>query len=224
MNGSLVHIWQCACRWVCMLGLACAISSCMWQEADAVVAMADSIDQTQHVIYDDTVALRKTIHTLNNPLGRTFKRSTLGKAFYYMGRNLEDDYSQVARAAECYVAADWLKIDDPIYRGRVNSCMGRICGNYNKDSLSLLFYERALEHFALCDDTIYYARGLLNVGKLLGALHQFEEADSILRLAAKYDFTDAYRYSVNDAFAHHFYRLKLLFRQTLLYIIYKKLL
>ena len=208
MKGSFVHIWQCACRWVCMLGLACAISSCLWQEADAVVAMADSIDQTQHVIYDDTLALRKAIHTLNNPLGRTFKRSTLGKAFYYMGRNLEDDYSQVARAAECYVAADWLKIDDPIYRGRVNSCMGRICGNYNKDSLSLLFYERALEHFALCDDTIYYARGLLNVGKLLGALHQFEEADSILRLAAKYDFTDAYRYSVNDAFAHHFYRLK----------------
>ena len=208
MRNLIVHIWQCACRWVCMLGLACAISSCLWQEADAVVAMADSIDQNHHVIYDDTLALRKAIHTLNNPLGRTFKRSTLGKAFYYMGRNLEDDYSQVARAAECYVAADWLKIDDPIYRGRVNSCMGRICGNYNKDSLSLLFYERALEHFALCDDTIYYARGLLNVGTLLGALHQFEEADSILRLAAKYDFTDAYRYSVNDAFAHYFYRLK----------------
>ena len=53
-----------------MLGLACAISSCLWQEADAVVAMADSIDQNHHVIYDDTVALRKTIHTLNNPLGR----------------------------------------------------------------------------------------------------------------------------------------------------------
>lgn len=191
-----------------MLGLACAISSCMWQEADAVVAMADSIDQNHHIIYDDTIALRKAIHTLNTPLGRTFRRSTLGKAFYYMGRNLEDDYSQVARAAECYVAADWLKIDAPIYRGRVNSCMGRICGNYNKDSLSLLFYERALEHFALCDDTIYYARGLLNVGKLLGALHQFEEADSILRLAAQYDFTDAYRHSVNDAFAHNFYRLK----------------
>ena len=141
------------------------VSSCgRWHEAEVVIAMADSIDQTEHVIYDDTVALREVIHTLNNPLGKTFKRSTLGKAFYYMGRNLEDDYSQVARAAECYVAADWLKIDDPIYRGRVNSCMGRICGNYNKDSLSLLFYERALEHFALCDDTIYYARGLLNIG------------------------------------------------------------
>ena len=211
MKGSLAHIWQCACRWVCMLGLTCAISSCLWQEADAVVAMADSIDQNHHVIYDDTVALRKTIHTLNTPFGRTFKRSTLGKAFYYMGRNLEDDYSQVARAAECYVAADWLKIDDPIYRGRVNSCMGHISGKYNKDSLSLLFYERALEHFALCDDTIYYARGLLSIGTMLDALHRFEEADSILRLAAQYQLTDNYRCSVNDAFAHHFYRLDALY-------------
>lgn len=202
------HICQSACRVVCVLVLLCGLVSCRWHAAEAVIAMADSIDQTEHVIYDDTVALREVIHTLNNPLGKTFKRSTLGKAFYYMGRNLEDDYSQIARAAECYVAADWMKIDDPIYRGRVNSCMGRISGSYNQDSLSLLFYERALEQFALCDDTIYYARGLLNVGKLLGALYQFVEADSILRLAAQYDFTDAYRYSVNDAFAHHFYRLK----------------
>ena len=206
-----IHIWSNACRWVCMLGLmcglACGMSSCQWHEAETVIALADSIDQTEHVIYDDTVALRNVIQTLNNPLGRTFKRSTLGKAYYYMGRNLEDKYSQVARAAECYVAADWLKIDNPIYRGRVNSCMGRISGTYNQDSLSLLFYERALEEFALCNDTIYYARGLLNVGKSLSALHQFEEADSILRMAARYEFTDAYRYSVNDAFAHHFYRL-----------------
>lgn len=208
MKSLLVYTFQSACRVVCMLGVVCGISSCRWHAAEAVIAMADSIDQTQHVIYDDTMALRDVIHTLNNPLGRTFKRSTLGKAFYYMGRNLEDDYSQVARAAECYVAADWLKIDDPIYRGRVNSCMGRISGNYNKDSLSLLFYERALEHFALCDDTIYYARGLLNVAISLDALCNFEKADSVLRLAAHYELTYAYRYSVNDAFAHHFYRQK----------------
>ena len=190
------------------LFLIALLSSCRWHEAEEVVAMADSIDQYHHVIYDDTVALRKAIYTLNNPLGRTFKRSTLGKAFYYMGRNLEDDYSQVARAAECYVAADWLKIDDPIYRGRVNSCMGGVCGDYNKDSLSLLFYERALAHFALCNDTIYYARGLLNIGTRMDVLHRFEEADSILRMAAQYDLTDTYRYSVNDAFANHYYRLQ----------------
>ena len=207
-NRYILAFWQRVLVLLVFIVLLLCFSSCSsWHEAKAVIAMADSIDQTQHLIYDDTVALRKAIHTLNNPLGRTFKRSTLGKAFYYMGRNLEDDYSQVARAAECYVAADWLKIDDPIYRGRVNSCMGRICGNYNKDSLSLLFYERALEHFALCDDTIYYARGLLNVVGLLDALCNFEKADSLLRLAARYQLTDSYRCSVNDAFAHHFYRL-----------------
>lgn len=207
MKGSLVHIWQCACRWVCMLGLACAISSCLWQEADAVVAMADSIDQTQHVIYDDTVALRKAIHTLNNPLGRTFKRSTLGKAFYYMGRNLEDDYSQVARAAECYVAADWLKIDDPIYRGRVNSCMGGICGNYNKDSLSLLFYERALEHFEESGDEMRYAYGLLDLSLCADALNHFVFADSLWLLASKYTIDEEYRHYLNDVRVHHFIRL-----------------
>ena len=213
MRNPIVHIWQSACRVVCVLallcGLACGMSSCRWHAADAVIAMADSIDQTEHVIYDDTMALRDVIHTLNNPLGRTFKRSTLGKAFYYMGRNLEDDYSQVARAAECYVAADWLKIDDPLYRGRVNSCMGRISGNYNKDSLSLVFYERALEHFALCDDTIYYARGLLNIGIKLNTLQQFAKADSVLHLAAQYNISDAYLYSVNDALAHYFYCIKI---------------
>ena len=208
-NRYILAFWQGVLALIVSVVLLLCFSSCSsWHEAKAVIAMADSIDQTQHLIYDDTVALRKAIHTLNNPLGRTFKRSTLGKAFYYMGRNLEDDYSQVARAAECYVAADWLKIDDPIYRGRVNTCMAGICGDYNKDSLSLLFYERALEHFALCNDTIYYARGLLNVATSLNTLQDFRKADSVLKLAAQYQLTDSYRYSVNDAFANHFYRSK----------------
>ena len=208
MRNLIVHIWQCVCRWVCMLGLACAISSCMWQEADAIVATADSIDQTQHVIYDDTVALRKAIHTLNNPLGRTFKRSTLGKAFYYMGRNLEDDYSQVARAAECYVAADWLKIDDPIYRGRVNSCMAGICGDYNKDSLSLVFYERAHQEFITSGNEWYYAHSLLNLSVRNHALKHFSTADSLWQLATIYSFDDEYRWYLNDVRAAYFYRLK----------------
>ena len=211
MKGSLVHIWQCACRWVCMLGLACAISSCLWQEADAVVAMADSIDQTQHIIYDDTVALRKAIYTLNNPLGRTFKRSTLGKAFYYMGRNLEDDYSQVARAAECYVAADWLKIDDPIYRGRVNSCMAGICGDYNKDSLSLVFYKRAHQEFITSGNEWYYAHSLLNLSVGNHALKNFCEADSLWQLAAEYSFDEEYKWYLNDVRAAYFYRLDALY-------------
>ena len=49
--------------------------------------MADSIDQTQHVIYDDTAALGGVIRTLDNPLGKLLMSNTLGKAYYYMGRN-----------------------------------------------------------------------------------------------------------------------------------------
>ena len=182
------------------------IASCSrWHKAEAVIALADSIDQAEHVIYDDTLALREVIHTLNNPLGRTFKRSTLGKAFYYMGRNLEDDYSQVARAAECYVAADWLKIDAPIYRGRVNSCISGICSNYNQDTLSLLFYERALDEFEKSGDEWYYANALLNMCALKSRTQNFEEADSLWQLAANYSFDDSYYWYFNDVRAIYFY-------------------
>lgn len=209
-NRYILAFWQGVLALIVSVVLLLCFSSCSsWHEAKAVIAMADSIDQTQHLIYDDTVALRKAIHTLNNPLGRTFKRSTLGKAFYYMGRNLEDDYSQVARAAECYVAADWLKIDDPIYRGRVNSCMGGICGNYNKDSLSLLFYERAHQEFTTSDDEWYYAHSLLNLSVRNHALKNFCEADSLWQLAAEYSFDEEYKWYLNNVRAAYFYRLNI---------------
>lgn len=209
-NRYILAFWQGVLALIVSVVLLLCFSSCSsWHEAKAVIAMADSIAQTQHLIYDDTVALRKAIHTLNNPLGRTFKRSTLGKAFYYMGRNLEDDYSQVARAAECYVAADWLKIDDPIYRGRVNSCMGGICGNYNKDSLSLLFYERAHQEFTTSDDEWYYAHSLLNLSVRNHALKNFCEADSLWQLAAEYSFDEEYKWYLNDVRAAYFYRLNI---------------
>lgn len=209
-NRYILAFWQGVLALIVSVVLLLCFSSCSsWHEAKAVIAMADSIDQTQHLIYDDTVALRKAIHTLNNPLGRTFKRSTLGKAFYYMGRNLEDDYSQLARAAECYVAADWLKIDDPIYRGRVNSCMGGICGNYNKDSLSLLFYERAHQEFTTSDDEWYYAHSLLNLSVRNHALKNFCEADSLWQLAAEYSFDEEYKWYLNDVRAAYFYRLNI---------------
>ena len=64
-----------------LLLFACCFTSCRsWQESRAVIAMADSIDQTHHVIYDDTAALGQTIRQLDNPFGRLFMRNTLGKA------------------------------------------------------------------------------------------------------------------------------------------------
>lgn len=181
-------------------------TSCtQWQKAEAVIAMADSLDVTQHVIYDDTVALRQTIRALNNPLGRTLKRNTLAKAYYYMGRNLEDAYNQVERAAQCYIEADWLEIKDPLYRGRVNSCMAGICANYNQDSLSLLFYERALDNFERSENEWYYANGLLNICMIKCAAKQFAEADSLWKMAASYSFDDSYRWYLNDVRAIYFY-------------------
>jgi len=155
--------------------------------------MADSIDQTQHVIYDDTAALGLTIRQLDNPLGRLFKRSTLGKAYYYMGRNLEDSYQQITEAAECYIEADRLQIDDPIYRGRVNSCMGYICAQNNNDSLALIFYERASEDFKESGNEGRYAHSLLDRIEFNVKFHNYIVADSLLWIAYTYSLDSAYR-------------------------------
>ena len=87
---------QQACRMFCVVGVLCVVmcgvSSCGWKDAKEVIATAERMDKTEHVVYDDTAALGRTIRCLDNPFGRLFMRSTLGKAYYYMGRNLEDTY------------------------------------------------------------------------------------------------------------------------------------
>jgi len=167
--------------------------------------MADSIDQTHHVIYDDTAALGQTIRQLDNPFGRLFMRNTLGKAYYYMGRNLGDSYQQIAEAAECYIEADRLQIDDPIYRGRVNSCMGYICAYNNSDSLALIFYERASENFQKSGNEWRYAQSLLNVSYHLTSLHRFTLADSILQMAYSYQLDSSYIARLYETKGLYFY-------------------
>ena len=178
--------------WLLSLLVVALLSSCQWHEADAVVAMADSIDQNHHVIYDDTVALRKAIHTLNNLLGRTFKRSALGKAYYYMGRNYSLS-NQIPEAADCYINADRLRIGDPICRGRINSNMGYICTQNNNDSLALIFYERASEDFKESGNEWRYAQMLLTAAHHRINLHQFVMADSLLQIAQAYHLDSAYQ-------------------------------
>jgi hypothetical protein len=153
--------------------------------------MADSIDQTQHVIYDDTAALGLVIRQLDNPMGRVFKHSTLGKAYYYMGRN-HSLSNRIAEAAKCYIEADRLHIDAPIYCGRVNSCMGYICRQNNNDSLALIFYERASETFKEGGDEWRYAQSILNTSENYISLHQFLDADSILQIAGAFHLDVSY--------------------------------
>ena len=178
---------------ICILGILHILTSCGWQEAKEVIATADSLDQTEHVIYDDTAALSKAIRCLDNPFGRVLMSNTLGKAYYYMGRNLEDYHQQVAGAARCYIEADRVQIDDPIYRGRVNSCMGYICAQNNNDSLALVFYERASEDFQESGSDWYYAQMLLTITQHCINLHQYLIADSLLQMAQTYPLDRAYQ-------------------------------
>lgn len=176
-----------------------------WSEARKVIAVADSLDQAEHVIYSDTVALGRTIRSLDNPFGRLFMRNTLGKAYYYMGRKLEDCYQQIAEAAECYIEADRLQIDDPIYRGRINSCMGYICAQNNNDSLALVFYERASENFNEIGNEWRYAQMLLTVAHHRINQHQFLTVDSLLQIAQTFSLDSAYQARYHETRGLYFY-------------------
>ena len=190
-NNIILRSMPFAWKLFCALGMLCVCSSCQWREAQEVIAKADSLDQIEHVIYDDTAALRNAIRCLDNPFSRVLMSNTLGKAYYYMGRNysLSD---QIAEAAECYIEADRLQIDDPIYRGRVNSCMGYICAQNNNDSLALTFYKRAHADFVKSGNEWRYAQSLLNISYHHILLHQFVKADSLLHLAKSYQLDSTY--------------------------------
>mgnify|MGYP002517885987 CR=1 FL=1 len=101
---------QQTCRMFCVVGVLCVVmcggSSCGWKDAKEVIATAERMDKTEHVVYDDTAAIAGVIRKLDNPLGKLIHKNTLGKAYYFMGRNLEDNYQQVAEAARCYIEAD----------------------------------------------------------------------------------------------------------------------
>lgn len=204
MRRCLLHIFSQACRGICVLGLLCCFASCRWQEAREVIAMADSIDQNHHVIYDDTAALGQTIRTLDNPFGRLLMSNTLGKAYYYMGRNFSLS-NQIPEAADCYIEADRLQIDDAIYRGRINSCMGYICAQNKSDSLALIFYERANGCFLEGSDEWRYAQSLLNIIQCYICLQQYQSIDSLLQTAYSYQLDDAYiaRYLETVGMYHH---------------------
>lgn len=205
MRFSIAHIFSQTCRLVCVLGLLCGFASCKCHEAKEVIITADSLDQNEHVIYDDTAALGKAIRSLDNSFGRLLMPNTLGKAYYYMGRNLEDCYLQVSDAAKCYIEADRLQIDDPIYRGRVNSCMGYICAQNCSDSLALIFYERANEDFSESSNEWYYAQSLLNIIQCHIYLKAFSEADSLLYIAQLNKLDSAYQARYYEKQGLYFY-------------------
>ena len=206
MKNTMVYMLRMACRMFCVLVLVCGMVSCGWHETGKVVAQAEMLDKTEHLIYDDTTALGGVIRQLDNPFGRVLMSNTLGKAYYYMGRNysLSD---QIVEAAECYIEADRLQIDDPIYRGRVNSCMGYICAQNNNDSLALIFYERSNNAFKESGNEWYYAQMLLDCSECHINLHKYCVADSLLQIAQSYQLDNSYQARYYETWGLYFYEL-----------------
>lgn len=204
-NRYILAFWQRILTLIVSVVLLLCFSSCSsWHEAKEVIAVADSLDQAEHVIYDDTAALGRTIRCLDNPFGRVLMSNTLGKAYYYMGRNYSLS-NQIVEAAGCYIEADRLQIDDPIYRGRVNSNMAYICAQNNNDSLALIFYERASSDFKESGNEWRYSQTLLDRSESNILLHNYIVADSLLQIAQSYQFDSAYQARYYETCGLYFY-------------------
>jgi len=150
---------------------------------------AERLD-SKEIIIGDTAALAKTIRTLGS-LGRVFAHDDLAKAYYYLGRNFHNmnDYST---AADYYIVCDRISPTDPIYKGRVNSCMGFLCKQDSCFKESLIFYERANEAFKKSGNERRYANGLVSIAEQYVCLHEYAKADSVLQIASSYDIDSAY--------------------------------
>ncbi len=160
------------------------------RQAQQTVATADSLD-TEHILYRDTAALRTAARTLDKPFVRQCHRTTLAKAYYYLGRNLEDNFL-ILEAADCYIASDYLHPHDYTLCGRVNSCMGFICAQADEENVSLEFYQRANNHFQNISKE-RYANGLITISNRYNYLKEFHYADSIWQMAHIFDLGNLYK-------------------------------
>lgn len=161
-----------------------------WREAKGVIAEADRL-LVEGVIMRDTAALGGVIRTLDHPVVRWVVKEELAEAYYLMGRNLDDYYHNFAEAAEYYIAADRLKTNDLVLRGRINSCMGFLCKQDSCFAEALMFYERANEAFAKSGNEKRYANGLVSIAEQYVNLEKYEEADSVLQIASRFDVDSA---------------------------------
>ena len=174
---------------ITLLVMSC-ISCARWREAKAVIAEADSL-LVHKIVTRDTAALNFAINTLDGPLGYVFAKQDLAKAYYFMGRNFyyANDF---ATAADYYILCDRLNPKDPLYKGRINSCMGYLCKQDSCFTEALEFYLRASCAFKESGSEWYYAHNLLNVAECHISLHKYYKADSLLTIAETFDIDSAY--------------------------------
>lgn len=198
---SLRHI---TCIFIAILLIGCLTSCQSWREAKTVVAEADSLLVHKKTILRDTAALNFAINTLDGPLGYIFAKQDLAKAYYFMGRNFYylNDFST---AADYYILCDRLNPKDPLYKGRVNSCMGYFCKQDSCFEKALVFYERANEAFEKSGDEKRIANGLVSIAEQYVNLKEYDKVDSVLKIAEDYDIDSAYYADILDVKAMALY-------------------
>ncbi len=185
-----------------------SIPSCArWREAKVVIAEADRLLVNEKRITRDTAALNAAIKTLKGPVGYLFAKQELAKAYYFMGRNFYylNDFST---ASDYYILCDRLTPKDPIYRGRINSCMGYLCKQDSCFEEALEFYERANEAFYEGGDERRYAIGLLSIAEQHINLKEYARADSILQIADNYEIDSMYYAMLLETRGMYFFGLQ----------------
>ena len=185
-----------------------SITSCArWREAKAVIAEADRLLVNEKRITRDTAALNAAIKTLKGPVGYLFAKQELAKAYYFMGRNFYylNDFST---ASDYYILCDRLNPKDPIYRGRINSCMGYLCKQDSCFEEALEFYERANEAFYEGGDERRYAIGLLSIAEQHINLKAYTQADSVLQIVDNYELDSAYHAMLLETKGIYFFGLQ----------------
>ena len=180
---------------VALLVMSCT-SCARWREAKAVIAEADSLLVYGNII-EDTAVLAATINTFSGPMGYVFARNDLANAYYHMARNFYHAHDY-ATAADYYILCDRLNPTDPMYKGRVNSCMGFLCKQDSCFEEALEFYQRSSCAFKESGNEWYYAHNLVNVAEQYVNLREYAKADSVLDIANDYDIDSAYYARIVD--------------------------
>ena len=136
----------------------------------------------------------------------TSYRDAQGIAHYDMGRNLSNE-GNITQAAVHYIAADRAQVSDPLYRGRINSCLAHIAKQNESDTLALIFFQRANHAFSQSDNDFYYAHTLLDVSEFHTYLHDFAQADSVLQIAQTFAIDSFYLARLYETKGLYFYEL-----------------
>ena len=152
MHSRMIHIGRMFL--VALLVMSCT-SCARWREAKAVVKEADRLLVYGNII-EDTAVLAATINTFSGPMGYVFARNDLANAYYHMARNFYHAHDY-ATAADYYILCDRLNPTDPMYKGRVNSCMGFLCKQDSCFEEALEFYQRSSCAFKESGNEWYYA-------------------------------------------------------------------